>query len=414
MIIMKKINLKQAEKDISNVFDKIDAIELYNQKKVIDTFRENRVESRHFNPSSGYGYGDISRDKLDSLFADVLGAQSAFVRPHFASATHALTLSLRALLSPGDTILSITGKPYDTIATAIGLSGKYENTLIKRGVRYSEISLLKSGKIDYVSLEKALTEKKINLIFMQRSRGYEWRRSLRIQDIKKAAEAVSRISPDTIVYVDNCYGEFTQRTEPTDAGADIAVGSLIKNAGGGLAPTGAYIAGKKKYVDLIKEFFTSPGTGGEIGSYESTYRPFFQGLFMAPHTVAQALKGAVLFAYCYEKLGYGVMPGALDERCDITQSIKLSSEREVVEFCKSIQKNSPVDAHVVPEAWDMPGYTDKVIMAAGTFVQGASIELSADAPIREPYIVYMQGGLTYSHLKIALKDTLESIGVSVE
>ena len=411
---MKKINIKQAEKDISDIFYKIDSIELCNQKKVIDAFRKNRVESRHFNQSSGYGYGDMSRDKLDAVFADVFGAQSAFVRPHFASATHALTLSLRALLAPEDTILSITGKPYDTIATAIGLSGEHKNTLIERGVHYSEIPLLQSGKIDYMALEKALKEQKVKLIFMQRSRGYEWRKSLSTEDIKKAVDVARRISPNTIVYVDNCYGEFTQETEPTDIGADVAVGSLIKNAGGGIAPTGAYIAGKKEYVNLIKEFFTSPGTGGEIGSYEASYRPFFQGLFMAPHTVAQALKGAVLFSYCYEKLGFEVMPGPLDERCDITQSIKLSQESEVVGFCKSIQKNSPVDAHVVPEPWDMPGYTDKVIMAAGTFVQGASIELSADAPIREPYIVYMQGGLTYSHLKIALKDTLESIGVLVE
>ena len=411
---MKKINLKQAEKDISNIFDTIDGIELYNQKKIIDAFRKNKVESRHFYPSSGYGYGDISRDKLDDVFADVFGAQSAFVRPHFASATHALTLSLRALLSPGDTILSVTGRPYDTIATAIGLSGDYKNTLLERGVHYSEIPLLPSGEINYSALEKVLREQNIKLLFMQRSRGYEWRRSLSVQDIKKAADIAARINPDTIVYVDNCYGEFTQTAEPTELGADIAVGSLIKNAGGGIAPTGAYIAGRKQYVDLIKEFFTSPGTGGEIGSYEASYRPFYQGLFVAPHTVAQALKGAVLFSYCYEKLGFEVMPGAFDERYDITQSIKLSKECEVVEFCKSIQKNSPIDAHVVPEPWDMPGYADKVIMAAGTFVQGASIELSADAPIREPYIVYMQGGLTYSHLKIALKDTLESIGVTVE
>ena len=277
---------------------KIDAIELYNQKKIIDAFRKNRVESRHFNQSNGYGYGDMSRDKLDAVFADVFGAQSAFVRPHFASATHALTLSLRALLAPGDMILSITGKPYDTIATAIGLSGEYKNTLIERGVHYSEIPLLQSGRIDYMALEKALKEQKIKLIFMQRSRGYEWRKSLSTEDIKKAVDVARRISPDTIVYVDNCYGEFTQETEPTDIGADVAVGSLIKNAGGGIAPTGAYITGKKEYVDLIKEFFTSPGTGGEIGSYEASYRPFFQGLFMAPHTVAQALKGAVLFSYC--------------------------------------------------------------------------------------------------------------------
>ena len=408
------INIKEAESTLFDVFSDIHDTEEFNQKKIIDAFRRNKVEARHFYPSTGYGYGDTSREKLDDVFASVFGAEAAFVRPHFASATHALTLSLRALLKPNDIMLSVTGQPYDTIATAIGLTDKKENTLIDRGVSYREITLNSDFSLDVKSIKEMLAKEKIKLIFIQRSRGYEWRKALSVEEIGEVVSVIKSISPKTIVFVDNCYGEFTQKSEPTDVGVDICVGSLIKNAGGGIAPTGAYIAGKALYVDGIRDFFTSPGTGNEIGSYEASYRPFFQGLFMAPHTVAQSLKGACLFARCYEKLGYEVMPKASDARCDITQSIKLGSEREVVEFCRRIQKNSPVDAHVVPEAWDMPGYSDKVIMAAGTFVQGASIELSADAPIREPYIVYMQGGLTYSHLKIALIDTLESIGVEVQ
>ena len=410
----KTININKAESSLKDIFECIEKTELMNQQKVIEAFRANRVESRHFHPSTGYGYGDASREKLDNVFADVFNAESAFVRPHFASATHALTLALRALLKPDDRMVSVTGRPYDTISSAIGLNGKEENTLIERGVGYSEFSLSDGFLIDDKSITEFVEKNKVKLVFIQRSRGYEWRKALSVEEIGKTISKIKKISPETIIYVDNCYGEFTQSLEPTDVGADILIGSLIKNPGGGLAPTGAYIAGKKKYIDLIKDFFTSPGTGGEIGSYEASYRSFFQGLFMSPHTVAQALKGAALFAWCYEALGYEVMPKAHDKRYDITQSIKLGSEREVVEFCRSIQKNSPVDAHVVPEPWHMPGYSDKVIMAAGTFVQGASIELSADAPIKEPYIVYLQGGLTYSHIKIALLDTLKSIGVDVK
>ena len=410
----KTISLHEAETSLKDVFEAIEETELINQKKVMDVFRANRVESRHFSPSTGYGYGDDSREKFEDVFAAVFGVESAFVRPHFTSATHALTLALRALLLPGDTILSVTGKPYDTIASAIGISGQEKNTLLERGVRYRDIPFTSDHLIDNNKIAGFIKENDVRLIFIQRSRGYEWRKALSVEEIGNTISRIKEISPETIIYVDNCYGEFTQTVEPADVEADVVIGSLIKNPGGGLAPTGAYIAGKKEYVDSIKDFFTSPGTGGETGSYEASYRPFFQGLFMAPHTVAQALKGAALFAWCYDALGYDVMPKANDMRYDITQSIKLKGEREVVEFCKSIQRNSPVDAHVVPEPWDMPGYKDKVIMAAGTFVQGASIELSADAPIREPYIVYMQGGLTYAHIKIALIDTLGSIGVKVE
>lgn len=408
-----EINLNRIEEELKDVFFSITEIENKNQEKVIKAFRDNRIEARHFYPSTGYGYSDNSRDKLDAIFADIFSCESAFVRPHFCSATHAITLALRALLKPNDLILSISGRPYDTIATSIGLGDEKVNTFIDRGVKYKEIALEESGKFNKEKIGNALNESYIKVVFIQRSRGYEWRKAISCQEIEDIATYIHNKSPKTVVFVDNCYGEFTQDIEPTDVGADVIAGSLIKNPGGGFAPTGGYIAGREEYINIIKDFFTSPGTGQEIGSYEGNYRPFYQGLFMAPHVVAEALKGASMFSAVYEKLGYEVMPKSDSKRFDITQSIKLDKSEEVINFCQSIQQSSPVEAHVVPEPWDMPGYSDKVIMAAGTFVQGASIELSADAPIREPYIVYMQGGLTYQHCKIALKMTLESIGIKV-
>ena len=412
-MIRKSINLNKLEHQLVKQFSKITEIEYHNQNKVLNAFRDNKIDSRHFYPSTGYGYSDTSRDKLDALFSSVFNTEDAFVRPHFCSATHAITLSLRALLKQEDVLLSITGRPYDTIATAIGLSDKKENTLIDREIIYKEIPLKENSTFDENSILQFVRKNKTRLIFIQRSRGYEWRKAISSEEIGEISKKIKSISPETIVFVDNCYGEFTQKIEPTDTGADIIVGSLIKNPGGGLAPTGGYIAGKNKHISLVKDFFTSPGIGGEIGSYDANYRLFYQGFFLAPHTVAQAMMGAMLFASAYENIGFDVMPKATDLRYDITQSIKLDSSGEVVSFCKSIQMNSPVEAHVTPEPWDMPGYSDKVIMAAGTFIQGASIELSADAPIKEPYIVYLQGGLTYQHVKIALKASLESIGVKV-
>lgn len=408
-----EINLNGIEAELKDVFFNITETENKNQEKVIKAFRDNRIEARHFYPSTGYGYSDSSRDKLDAIFADIFSCEAAFVRPHFCSATHAITLALRALLKPNDLILSISGRPYDTIATSIGLGDEKVNTFIDRGVKYKEIALEESGKFNKEKIGNALDESHIKVVFIQRSRGYEWRKAISCQEIEDIATFIHEKSPETVVFIDNCYGEFTQDIEPTDVGADVLAGSLIKNPGGGFAPTGGYIAGREEYINIIKDFFTSPGTGQEIGSYEGNYRPFYQGLFMAPHVVAEALKGATMFSAVYEKLGYEVMPKSDSKRFDITQSIKLDKSEEVINFCQSIQQSSPVEAHVVPEPWDMPGYSDKVIMAAGTFVQGASIELSADAPIREPYIVYMQGGLTYQHCKIALKMTLESIGIKV-
>ena len=316
-------------------------------------------------------------------------------------------MSLRALLKPGDMLFSITGKPYDTVYNSI--KGKGEgSTLEDYGVIYEDIGLVNGNSIDYEYINKFLNKNKPKVVFLQKSRGYMWRKALMSDDIKKICSLIKEKSPESIVFVDNCYGEFTESTEPCELGAHVCAGSLIKNPGGSLAPTGAYITGTQKYIDEISSFFYSVNINNEIGSYEPGYRLLFQGLFMAPHIVAQSMKCALLFSAVYENLGYEVMPQVESLRGDITQSIKLNSNEELIKFCKGIQEASPVDSHLMPEPWEMPGYSDKVIMAAGTFVQGASIELSADAPISDnpPYIVYLQGGITYEHCKLALIKTL--------
>jgi len=401
--------INELEKKNYSILQHIDDTALANQKKILDAFKACRVENRHFFASTGYGYGDIAREKIEELFSVVFHTESALVRPHFASATHAIVMALRALLKPGDNFYTVTGRPYDTIYNAFGLHNGNSSSLSSYGVRYIETGLDAEGHINYHEIEDMLKCLRIKMVFIQRSRGYHWRKALSMGDIGKVVETVKSVDKNIIIYVDNCYGEFTEPDEPTGAGADLCSGSLIKNAGGGLAPTGAYIVGKSKLIDEIAQFFTSPGIGGEIGSYEASYRPFFQGLFMAAHTVAQSLKGAVLFSAAFRDRGCKVMPGPEDHRSDITQSIWLNSGDELIRFCQAVQAASPVDAHVVPEPWDMPGYSDKVIMAAGTFVQGASIELSADGPLREPYIVYLQGGLTYEHCKIALAECLQGL-----
>lgn len=393
-----------------SLFDQFKAFEttsFENTERIIETFLDSKVESRHFSPSTGYGYSDIAREKLEEVFAKVFGAEAALVRPHFASATHAIVVALRALLEPGNVLYSVCGAPYDTISTAIGKDITDKNTLRAHGVGYRQTELLADGTFDTEAILHTITHNKIKMLFVQRSRGYAWRKSVCIAQIKELCEKINAVDRDVIIVVDNCYGEFTETLEPTHVGADICMGSLIKNPGGGLAPTGAYIVGQNNLIKTISDGFISPGIGGEIGSYESSYRPFFQGLFMAPHTVAQSLKGAALFAAAYEKLGYTVMPRATSPRSDITQSIRLDNAKKLIEFCQAIQSSSPIEGHVIPMPWDMPGYEDEVIMAAGTFVQGASIELSADGPIREPYTVYLQGGLTYEHCKLALKKTLD-------
>jgi cystathionine beta-lyase family protein involved in aluminum resistance len=328
------------------------------------------------------------------------------VRPQVVSGTHALSLCLYALAGRGTRLISATGKPYDTLLDTIGLSGAQSGipSLMELGAEFEIVGLTAEGRIDTGQVISALKKSGASapVVYMQRSRGYDWRRSIPVDEIGQAVETIRRARPDAVFVVDNCYGEFVEAEEPSDTGADLIAGSLIKNPGGGLAPTGAYIAGKKALIERIQYRMTAPGIGAEVGSWPSGYQPFYQGLFLAPHVVGEALKGAVLFAAAFEAMGYEVMPRAGDIRSDITQSIRFGSEEKLLRFCRAVQAASPVDGHVVPEPWPMPGYQNDVVMAAGTFVQGASIELSADAPIRPPYIGYIQGGLTYEHCKLAL------------
>lgn len=397
--------LQEAERDCAPVFAKIDANEAYHTGRVIRAFQKYRVASRHFAPTTGYGYDDIGRDTLSELFADLLGTEKALVRPQIASGTHALALCLFGILRPGDTMLSAAGRPYDTMEEIIGLAGEAGNGSLKDfGVNYRQVEL-KDGTLDVPAILNALTPD-VKLVLIQRSRGYDWRPSLDVRTINAAIAAIHAANSDVCVMVDNCYGEFTDREEPK---ADIMASSLIKNTGGGLAPTGGYFAGKTKYVDLVAYRLTSPGIGGEVGSYAASYRPFYQGLFMAPHTVSQALKSACLAARVFEKLGFDVNPAYDEPRNDIIQAIKFRNPDRLIKFCQAIQMASPVDSEAVPEPWEMPGYQYPVIMAAGTFVSGASIELSTDAPIREPYTGYLQGALTYAHGRYALSVALEEL-----
>ena len=390
--------ITKAERDCADAFARVDSIENHHMGRIIETFQKHRVAARHFTPSTGYGYDDIGRDTISRMFADILGAESALVRPQIASGTHALALCLYGVLRPGDRMLSAAGKPYDTMEEVIGLAGEPGyGSLREFGVSYSQVEL-KNGKLDIPAIIDAITDD-VRLVLIQRSRGYDWRDALEVSDINNAIDAIHGVRGDICVMVDNCYGEFTDFTEPK---ADIMASSLIKNIGGGLAPTGGYIAGKTKYVDKVACRMTSPGIGAEVGSYAASYQPFYQGLFMAPHTVAQAIKSAILAARLFELLGFEVSPAFDAPRNDIIQAIKFNDPDKLIKFCQAIQLASPVDAEAVPEPWAMPGYQHQVIMAAGTFVSGASIELSADAPIREPYAGYLQGALTYAHGRYAM------------
>ena len=390
--------IAKAERDCADAFARVDSIENHHMGRIIETFQKHRVAARHFTPSTGYGYDDIGRDTISRMFADILGAESALVRPQIASGTHALALCLYGVLRPGDRMLSAAGKPYDTMEEVIGLAGEPGyGSLREFGVSYSQVEL-KNGKLDIPAIIDAITDD-VRLVLIQRSRGYDWRDALEVSDINNAIDAIHGVRGDICVMVDNCYGEFTDFTEPK---ADIMASSLIKNIGGGLAPTGGYIAGKTEYVDKVACRMTSPGIGAEVGSYAASYQPFYQGLFMAPHTVAQAIKSAILAARLFESLGFEVSPAFDAPRNDIIQAIKFNDPDKLIKFCQAIQLASPVDAEAVPEPWAMPGYQHQVIMAAGTFVSGASIELSADAPIREPYAGYLQGALTYAHGRYAM------------
>ena len=398
--------IAQAEQNCQPVFSALEETEIRNTRRILDVFREEEVATRHFAPTTGYGYDDIGRDKLEKVFARLFGTEAAVVRPSIACGTAALSLCLFGLLRPGDHLLSATGAPYDTMETVIGLSGSVPGNLREMGVSYSQVEMADDQtQIDVPAVLAALRDH-TKVVLIQRSRGYAWRASLRPEDMKALIDAVHAARPDVFIMVDNCYGEFICEKEPTHFGADVCVGSLIKNPGGGLAPTGAYLAGSRRAIERIEARLTAPGLGREVGSYAAGYQPFFQGLFMAPHTVTQALKTAVLSARVFELLGMKTTPAFDAPRADIIQAIEMGAPDRLIAFVQGIQAASPIDGSAVPEPWDMPGHPDQVIMAAGTFVAGASIELSADAPMRPPYTVYLQGGLTYAHGKIALAGAL--------
>ena len=403
--------IRDAEKACAALFEKLDETESANLERVLNAFHSHHVAVRHFNPTTGYGYDDVGRDTLESIFAEVFHTEAAIVRPHIVSGTHTLCLGLFGLLLPGDHLISATGLPYDTMQEAIGLTSKDGvGTLKEMGVSFSCCELSESGLPDTKKvLEEIALYPNTRVILLQRSRGYAWRPSLTPSEMKEFISTVKQRYPDIYIMVDNCYGEFVCEDEPTFYGADLCAGSLIKNAGGGLAPTGGYLAGTKKAIHRIAARLTAPGIGLEEGSYSAGYLPFYQGLFMAPHTVTQALKTAVLAAKVFEMLGMETVPPSDGKRADIIQAIRLGSPEAMIAFCRGIQAASPVDSDAAPEPWDMPGYTDPVIMAAGTFISGASIEISADGPIRPPYNIYLQGALTYCHGKTAIKKALDEL-----
>ena len=401
--------LASAERTLSQRFLALEETERTNFARVMDAFRAEHVAVRHFAPTTGYGYGDDGRDALERIFARIFGCEDALVRPSIASGTHALALCLFGLLRPGDVLVAGSGKPYDTLESVIGLTGDAgQGSLREYGIGYAQVDL-KDDDVDLPALLQALKDPRAKVVALQRSRGYDWRASLTVERLGEVAQAVHAARPDVVVMVDNCYGEFVCDKEPTHLGCDIAVGSLIKNPGGGLAPTGGYLVGRADLVEKCACRLTSPGIGREVGSYLGGYDRFYQGLFLAPHVVSQAVKGAMLAAAVFTQLGLAVSPGPEDPRSDIIQAIRFEDPEKLIAFCQGIQYASPIDSHVTPEPWDMPGYQDPVIMAAGTFVSGASIELSADAPIRAPYIGYMQGGLTLAHVRYALEHVLRHL-----
>lgn len=398
----------KVEKDIKNVFENIDQIEELNQDKIILSMQKNRLSDIHFNGTTGYGYGDIGRDTIEKIYSDIFGAEDALVRSQIVSGTHAISLCLYGNLRPNDELISACGKPYDTLLDIIGNDNNDVGSLRNLGISYKEVPLLGNGKIDIKNLLKAIT-KRTKMILIQRSKGYDYRQSLTIDDIKYVVSKIKNIKKDIIVFVDNCYGEFTEIQEPIEAGADIIAGSLIKNIGGGIAPTGGYVIGNKELVKKAAYRLYAPGIGKGVGPSLNNNRLILQGLFLAPLIVSNALKGAILLSRVMELLGYDVLPKFNEKRTDIVQAIKFNTEGELITFIQSIQKGSPVDSNIIPEPWDMPGYNDKVIMAAGGFVQGASIELSADAPIRKPYIAYVQGGLSYYQVKLSIMIAIQNM-----
>lgn len=398
---------EEVEREIQPVFKRIDDVCEENTIKVLKAFQGNRISDMHFGSTTGYGYGDIGRDTTEKVFAQVLKAEDSLVRGQFISGTHALTVTLFALLRPGDTLLSITGKPYDTLDEVIGIVDN-PSSLKSYHVNFEKIELVQDD-FDYEAIQERLQKSKVKVIEIQRSKGYSTRKSIEISQVEKVIRMIREVDKDVIIMIDNCYCEFVGTKEPLEVGADIIVGSLIKNLGGGIAPNGAYVAGKRELVELVAERLTAPGEGKEVGPSLGITKSILQGLFMAPSVVASSLKTAVFASKCLEKLGFDVSPKYDENRADIVQTINFEDKDKLIKYCQGIQMGSPIDSSSIPEPWDMPGYVDQVIMAAGAFTSGSSIELSCDGPIRPPYTAFMQGGLTYHYGKIGVMKAIENI-----
>ncbi|MFF2911220.1 aminotransferase class I/II-fold pyridoxal phosphate-dependent enzyme [Paenibacillus sp. NPDC057934] len=396
-----ELEIESAVKNLERIVDK-------NQWKIIEAFQRHQVSDYHFAGSTGYAYNDRGREVLDLVYADVFGAEAALVRPHFASGTHTISTALFGVLRPGDELLYITGTPYDTLHKVIGKTGDGTGSLADFGIGYGEVALMPEGGVDWDQVALSISDN-TKVIGIQRSRGYDWRSSFTVSQIGEMVRKVKELKPDVIVFVDNCYGEFTEELEPMQVGADLIAGSLIKNPGGGIAETGGYICGRSHLVELAAYRLTAPGIGGEVGAMLGTTRGLYQGLFLAPHTVGQAVKGSIFAASVFARCGFETKPAWNEPRTDLIQAVAFDGPEHLIAFVQGIQRAAAVDSHVVPEPWDMPGYEHPVIMAAGTFIQGGSLELSADAPIRAPYIGYMQGGLTYSHVKYGVLMALQSM-----
>ncbi len=402
--------IRDVEQDLREIFQQFEETAYINQTRVLRAFQRHRIRESHFQSSSGYGYGDVGRDTLEELYADVFSAPNALVRSQIVSGTHAISSCLFALLRPGDQLISLVGPPYDTLKRVIGYEKPLPNSLVDRGINYQEIPLTSELKADLTSLPDYITTQ-TRMVLIQRSRGYSLRPAVDLDTIKQLVDIVRSCNPHTIIMVDNCYGEFVNTTEPTDYGVDLMAGSLIKNPGGGLALSGGYIVGGNDLVDQIADYLTAPGLGKEMGASLGQNRLLYQGLFLAPHIVLQALKGAVLTAAVFERMGWAVSPRWFDKRTDIVQAIILNDPQQIKRFCQIVQESSPIDSDVRLEFADMPGYADQIIMAAGTFIQGSSIELSCDAPLRTPYTAFMQGGLSYEHVRYVVERLLEELTV---
>lgn len=398
---------KRAEEQVKSQFEQIQKICEYNSLKVLKAFQDNHISDMHFGSTTGYGYSDVGRDAIEKVFAQVLGAQDSLVRSQFISGTHALSVALFAFLRPGDTMLSICGKPYDTLDSVIGIQ-ENASSLKSFGIQYEQIDLIEN-QFNIEKIKQRLAKSKVKLIEIQRSRGYSLRKSITLKQVEEVIKEIRQIDQDVIIMIDNCYCEFVQEKEPTEVGADVIVGSLIKNLGGGIAPNGAYIAGREDLVELAAQRLTSPGQGKEVGPTLGMNKMILQGLFMAPSVVASSLKTAVLASKMLEDLGYCPEPLYNQERADIVQTIQFGNQEDLIKYCQGIQMGSPVDSNSIPEPWDMPGYNDKIIMAAGAFTQGSSIELSCDAPIRPPFVAFMQGGLTYEYGKLGVLKAISNM-----